>query len=55
MIENQTTIYREPRQPYDQYMAMERRKMRRMPAKPVDKPCIVPVSQIEGSRFDVKR
>ena len=43
-----------PRLSYEQYMTVQTMYQRRRPIKPVETPCIKPVSQIEGSRFDVR-
>ena len=56
IIENQMLNYRHDRmsllQSQDVAAYYAPRRMR--PVKPVDQPCIKPVSQIEGSRFDVR-
>lgn len=54
MIENQTTVYYEHRMSHESYIAMELRKFRYREPKKTDVPCIKPVNQIVGSRFDVR-
>lgn len=54
MIQNQMFEYREERMSYlmAQDVAAYYAPRRYRPAKPVDKPCIVPVNKILGGRFD---